>query len=222
MVRELQKLIPAFAGEASLTRCFLHVVNLVAKTTIRVFDVPRKDKDSNDDDAATGDAVLDQARQELEKLAQNVELEDAETRVAMAQQESESDGDEDSAGDVENSTEGWVDERELMEEDDKAALDESVLPVRLAILKVRVASSFLNICLIFILTAPSSIVRYPSLDHHPLAPMVRHPRRPEARTQSHATRRRHPLELDLRHVEVRRRVPDCHRDHGQGEGPPLL
>ncbi|KAJ3513031.1 hypothetical protein NMY22_g15162 [Coprinellus aureogranulatus] len=45
--------------------------------------------------------------------------------------------DDDSQDDLENSTEGWVDERELMDEDEKDGLDASILPVRLAILKLR-------------------------------------------------------------------------------------
>ncbi|KAF6744775.1 hypothetical protein DFP72DRAFT_785999, partial [Ephemerocybe angulata] len=38
MVEILAEMENSFTGEDSLTRCFLHVVNLVAKTTIRVFE----------------------------------------------------------------------------------------------------------------------------------------------------------------------------------------
>ncbi|KAG1807537.1 hypothetical protein EV424DRAFT_1306685, partial [Suillus variegatus] len=38
MVDKLATLVPEFAGEASHTQCFLHTVNLVAKSLIREFD----------------------------------------------------------------------------------------------------------------------------------------------------------------------------------------
>ncbi|KIK76677.1 hypothetical protein PAXRUDRAFT_169130, partial [Paxillus rubicundulus Ve08.2h10] len=44
MIRELEDMVPSFSSSASHTRCFLHVVNLVAKSLIRQFDVT---KDAN-------------------------------------------------------------------------------------------------------------------------------------------------------------------------------
>jgi len=38
MIRELEKLVPSFTGFAGHTCCFLHIVNLVAKSLIRQFD----------------------------------------------------------------------------------------------------------------------------------------------------------------------------------------
>ncbi|KAG2737548.1 hypothetical protein P692DRAFT_201670425, partial [Suillus brevipes Sb2] len=38
MVAELAELVPHFSGPSSRTRCFLHIVNLVAKSLIREFD----------------------------------------------------------------------------------------------------------------------------------------------------------------------------------------
>ncbi|KAG2040739.1 hypothetical protein BDR03DRAFT_806750, partial [Suillus americanus] len=38
MVAELAELIPHFSGPTSRTRCFLHIVNLVAKSLIHEFD----------------------------------------------------------------------------------------------------------------------------------------------------------------------------------------
>ena len=42
MVSELEKMLPEFPGEAARTRCFAHVVNLVAKSVIKQFDAPKK------------------------------------------------------------------------------------------------------------------------------------------------------------------------------------
>ncbi|TFK37892.1 hypothetical protein BDQ12DRAFT_607206, partial [Crucibulum laeve] len=42
MMHELEKQVNALSGEASLTQCFLHIVNLVTKTTIQLFDTPKR------------------------------------------------------------------------------------------------------------------------------------------------------------------------------------
>ena len=138
MVRELEKIIKAFAGEASMTRCFLHIINLTARTTIRLFDPPKKKDSSSDDTNASTNATLDDARRELEKLAENLELEDAEVRAQYAQDQAERDDNDNECDqdDLENSTEGWVDEREALSDAERKELDEGVLPVRLAIVKV--------------------------------------------------------------------------------------
>ncbi|KAG2112249.1 uncharacterized protein F5147DRAFT_527041, partial [Suillus discolor] len=38
LVTELVDLVPHFAGQASHTRCFLHIINLVAKSLLHEFD----------------------------------------------------------------------------------------------------------------------------------------------------------------------------------------
>ncbi|KAG1869714.1 hypothetical protein C8R48DRAFT_577018, partial [Suillus tomentosus] len=38
LVTKLVDLVPHFAGETSCTRCFLHIVNLVAKSLLHEFD----------------------------------------------------------------------------------------------------------------------------------------------------------------------------------------
>lgn len=136
MVRELEKQVPAFANEASLTRCFLHLVNPVARTTIRIFDIPEKNSRSTNNGGDGGDPIPAQAQQQLEKLSENLELEDAETHASMVQDVQESDKDKDFQDDLENSTKGWIDERELMGDKDNEILDVSVIPVWLDILKV--------------------------------------------------------------------------------------
>ncbi|KAG1722531.1 hypothetical protein EDD22DRAFT_760423, partial [Suillus occidentalis] len=51
MVNELSDLLEDFPGETNRTRCFLHIVNLVAKTLIRQFDVPKAKVDTIMDEA---------------------------------------------------------------------------------------------------------------------------------------------------------------------------
>ncbi|KAF8546755.1 hypothetical protein OG21DRAFT_1426189 [Imleria badia] len=45
MIRELAWKVVGFGGETTYTRCFLHVVNLVAQTLIHQFDIKKKDAD---------------------------------------------------------------------------------------------------------------------------------------------------------------------------------
>jgi len=45
MINDLVRRVAMFGKEASHTHCFLHVVNLVAKSMIRQFDVKTKDAD---------------------------------------------------------------------------------------------------------------------------------------------------------------------------------
>ena len=44
MIKELQELIPEFAGSASHTHCFLHIVNLIAKSLICQFNAKKTGK----------------------------------------------------------------------------------------------------------------------------------------------------------------------------------
>ena len=118
MILELSKLVPSFPGESNLTRCFNHVLSLVAKTAIRVFDVPEVGKAE----------ILDKATAELLELAKNIEIEDLETQTAGSNDDGE-DGQADSV-------DGWIDERLELSDVEHEELDDSVLPVRLLLVKV--------------------------------------------------------------------------------------
>src|ERR1700685_4659894 len=71
MVDELSTLLHDFPGEANHTQCFLHIVNLVAKRLPKQFDIPRKD----------ADLVLDEAEQQLLKLAVGIDIEELVTEA---------------------------------------------------------------------------------------------------------------------------------------------
>ncbi|KAG2110884.1 uncharacterized protein F5147DRAFT_553443, partial [Suillus discolor] len=38
LIAELAKILPKFGGETNRSRCFLHIVNLVAKSLLREFE----------------------------------------------------------------------------------------------------------------------------------------------------------------------------------------
>jgi len=124
MIRHLGQLIGEFKGRESQTRCFAHILNLIAKSIIRQFDVPR----------AQVNKVFDEATAALVELAGDIDVEE---------QDAVERGDDDSDDDEEDeNTEGWANERDTMTEEQLTELDESVHPVRLMLVKVR--AIFLN------------------------------------------------------------------------------
>lgn len=115
MVDELRFLVENWPGPANRSRCFLHVVNLVAKALLRQFDPPKKD----------AEAALTAAEKELMALSDELDDEDEEDVGAN------------DANDADDDLDGWVDELEAMEEEERDQLLEEVQPVRLALAKVR-------------------------------------------------------------------------------------
>ena len=72
MVKELEKTLVNFPGEASRTHCFCHIINfLVAKSVITQFDVP------NDANLAR-QMEVEEARQQLEDKQENKDTDDDE------------------------------------------------------------------------------------------------------------------------------------------------
>jgi hypothetical protein len=118
MILQLEELIDEFKGEESQTRCFTHILNLIAKSVIRQFDVPK----------AQADKVFDEVTTALMELAGNIDAKEQE----MAESRDDSDDDEE-----DENLEGWVDERVTMTVEQLAALDKAVQPVRLMLIKVR-------------------------------------------------------------------------------------
>jgi hypothetical protein len=119
MIEEIAYLLDDFPGPANQTRCFLHILNLVVKSVIQQFDLPKSKKKPDDDDP-----ILDAATIELLKLAGDIDIEEQITVSA---------GEDEVADD---DVEGWVDEREDMTEDELKELADSVQPVRLLLTKV--------------------------------------------------------------------------------------
>ena len=103
MIVELAKLVEEFLGAANQTWCFLHILNLVVKSIIWQFDLPK-------------DNILDEAKKELHDLAGNIENEEM---------ISQSDGSTDYEDD---SVEGWIDERKEMMAMEREELNKSVGP----------------------------------------------------------------------------------------------
>jgi hypothetical protein len=124
MIGELANLVDDFPGPVNQTRCFLHILNLVVKSIIRQFDVPKSKKTS---DGEGDDESMDEATMELLKLIGNIDLEE-EITVSAGNEEDATEDDNDK---------GWVDKHKERTEEELLELAESVRPVRLLLTKVR-------------------------------------------------------------------------------------
>ena len=122
MIRHLEVLIDEFRGRKSQTRCFAHILNLIAKSILRQFDILRAQV--NNDNATVA----------LIELAGNIEFEEEEM-----DEYGDNDNDNDNSDDQEEvmeNTDDWVNEREAMTMEQLAELDKSVQPVRWMLVKV--------------------------------------------------------------------------------------
>jgi len=91
MIEELANLLDNFPSAANQTRCFTHILNLVVKSILSQFDLPKAK-------ANIADEILN--------LADGLELEE---EISAKEGEEGEEGDDDNV-------EGWIDEREGMSE----------------------------------------------------------------------------------------------------------
>lgn len=124
MIAKLAKILPKFS-EVSHTWCFLHIVNLVAKSIIKQFHVPKKQEDKH----------VDEAEQELHDLASDIELEEQEAVEEMVQHQIS--GNMDSETKEDDDIDGWVDEMMLLSPAECEQVQEYIQPVKLVLVKVR-------------------------------------------------------------------------------------
>ena len=142
MIEEMACLLENFPGAANQTLCFLHILNLTAKSILKQFEIPKKKKkadgdgDGDDDDGDDSDNIkktLNKAMNELRALSREIE-DDADTSQAI---EAGIDGADD-ADDEADDEDGLEDERQDLElsEEEIAALEADLIPVRLMLTKV--------------------------------------------------------------------------------------
>jgi len=121
MIDELEDQVLKFGGRATHPCCFLHMVNLIAKSLVCEFDVKKwRDGEytrSEDEDA-------ERLEQELRTLADGIELEERATV-----DENDLDGN--------NEFEGWIDEIERLTNEEWKEFHETVRSVKLALVKVK-------------------------------------------------------------------------------------
>ena len=112
-------------SEVGHTWCFLHIVNLIAKSVIRQFDIQKKWDNEH----------LDEAEQELHNLAGDVDLENEQAEDVMEQCQINSDIDMEAESD--DNIKGWIDEMMLPSLTECEWVEEDIHPVKLILVKVR-------------------------------------------------------------------------------------
>jgi len=129
MVKHLATLVENFPGAANQTQCFTHILNLVAKSVLRQFDVTKK--------AANDSPDLDNASDALASLALELEPESG-SLVSDDNQGDDNQGDEDDedVGEDDEDVGGLGDGHDNMSEEEVAELEKSLVPVRLMLVKV--------------------------------------------------------------------------------------
>ena len=115
MIEELHTLVAEFAGSASHTCCFLHIINLIAKTLIQQFDAKK---------------TMTEADSELAEMGK--ELNEDERLLDEVMHDNE---DEDER--IEEENDKWVDETEGLDMEERIQLERSIRPVKLVLVKVR-------------------------------------------------------------------------------------
>lgn len=88
MIEELEHLLDDFPGAANQTQCFAHIINLMVKSILRQFDVPK----------AKANEALDEASKVLLHIAEDIETEETETQVSSGNNK------------LADNVEGWIDE----------------------------------------------------------------------------------------------------------------
>ena len=132
MIEHLSTLIENFPSTANQTRCFTHILNLVAKSILCQFEPKKKTRDGEAED-------IDNAPKALAALAQELEVEDS---VELADDPEGLDIDEDLDADDkdlevdDNNNDELRDEHDSTSEEDLAEMEESLVPIQLMLTKV--------------------------------------------------------------------------------------
>lgn len=145
LVAELAKILPSFGGETNRTRCFLHIVNLVAKSLLREFE--KKGNESRDT---------------VEEGSLTEDEEDEEDLPELEMQEDPSGVDDE--GDRDDDEDGWVDEAALLSANERAELMHSIRPIKVVLTKVNM--NHLPCHASHALAASQTRIQNTSLHHH--------------------------------------------------------
>lgn len=194
MIEELADLLQDFPGEANRTRCFMHIVNLVAKTLIQQFDIPK----------AKADDMINKAERELCDLAKDIDIEEMLT-------ENET-GPNDTDGDENNNVEGWIDEMELLPTDEREAAWNSIGPIHFLLVKVSYPQFELRehtILTKFNAALQTCFQNYPFHYETPSC-LVYYPENMQTQGTHHAARCSHMMELNFWHAGFCPRIPQSH------------
>jgi hypothetical protein len=125
MIEHLAVLLDAFPGAPNQTRCFAHILNLVAKSVLRQFEAPKK----KNPDGKEVNAGVEEVEGDGDDNTDNVACESG----TVDGDESDDDVDDDIVDDDED---GLPDELEELSEEELSSVKASVKPVRDVLTKV--------------------------------------------------------------------------------------
>jgi len=161
MVDKLESRLMDFPGASNRARCFTHILNLVVKSIMHQFDVQTY--------------VSEDSEERYEEMADDI---DAEEIDLEGDQE---DYCEDEPEKPDND-DGWIDERDGMEDKKLEELEDKIQPVRFLLTKVGESYCHLLCCTVLpnLSTRPDSqtCVCHQKLQYDCASTVVPHPRRP--------------------------------------------
>jgi hypothetical protein len=142
MTRHLESLLPDYSS-TNRARCFTHILNLVAKSLLKQFDVcktSKADEELNEEEAELLNLAGDLDAEDLTTTQesdgdQGIEGENLAEDLTTTQ---ESDGDQGIEGEnlAEDDLEDWVDEVAALTPGERETLEEDIRPVKMALVKV--------------------------------------------------------------------------------------
>ena len=133
MIERLAQIMSNFSGEANRARCLAHIVNLVAKIILRQFDMPKRNKNSKNNEPGL-DNEGEYGNDDEGEDGSN----DDETARVLDKEEKEMDNG-DSDGEAEEEQQNVARDVEIMEEvmaEEIVGVVNDVKPVRQVLLKV--------------------------------------------------------------------------------------
>ena len=160
MIENLADLIEHFPSAANQIRCFVHILNLAAKSILQQFDVQKK---------TVGDESMDfnDARTVLDALALELEGNGMLAPVDSVEGELDDSGIDDDENEGDNNNDGLGDKRNGMSEEEVRELEESLVPVWLMLTKVR-KQKYLILNYLMANTASGSCEHYQKfINNHP-------------------------------------------------------
>ena len=133
MIEQLVEMLPGFSNVGH-TRCFLHIINLVARSMIKQFDIPKNPTDHLSDDKSqeiTPKEPADEVDEHLDGPAAETDLDDQD----HAGQVDRNDADDEDK-EIDDNVEGWTDEMTLLSRSECEHIQEDIWPVKLILVKV--------------------------------------------------------------------------------------
>ena len=134
MSEQLADMLPGFS-HVGHTRCFLHIVNLVARSMIKQIDIPKNHAGQNLDiqsQEITPDELIDDTDEGLHGPEVENDFEDQDRARGGHQNNHVFDG----AADDDDNIEGWTDEMNLLSTSEHEHIREETRPVKLILVKV--------------------------------------------------------------------------------------